>query len=61
VIPFTCGIGFCSNNCPAHKGGVYLLTHTHTHKTKTKRTVKIINPQNSIEKTKRGAVGGRSI
>jgi hypothetical protein len=35
---------------PIHKGGVYLF-HTDTHK--TKRTIKIKNPKNSIEKTKR--------
>ncbi len=36
-----------------HKGGAYLSPpHPHTHKTETKRTIKIKNPKNNIEKTK---------
>jgi hypothetical protein len=48
VIPFTCGMGFCLNNCLTHEGWVYLFPHTH--KTKTKRI--ITNPKKNIEKTK---------
>jgi hypothetical protein len=36
-----------------HKGMVYLFPHMHTHKTETKKTIKIRNPKNSIEKIKR--------
>jgi hypothetical protein len=48
-------MGICLNNCSTHKGWVYLAPPhpTHTHKTYTKRTIKITNPKNSIEKTKR--------
>jgi len=48
---FAYSMGLCLSNCPTHKGGVYLSPHTH--KTKTKRTIKIKNPKNSIEKAKR--------
>jgi len=51
VIPLTCGTSLCSNNCPTHKGWVFLFPHTC--KTETKRIIKIINPKNSIEITKR--------
>jgi hypothetical protein len=51
MIPLTCGMGLCSNNCPTHKRWVHLFPHTC--KTKTKRIIKITNPKNSIEKTKR--------
>ncbi len=43
-------MGFCLSNCPTHIGRVYLFPHTQNI---TKRTIKIKNPQNSIEKTKR--------
>jgi hypothetical protein len=49
VIPLTCGMGICSNNCLTHKGWDYLFPHTC--KTKTKGL--ITNPKNNIEKTKR--------
>jgi hypothetical protein len=51
VTPLTCGTSLCSNNCPTHKGWVYLFSHTC--KTKTKRIFKMINPKKNIEKTKR--------
>jgi hypothetical protein len=51
MIPLACGMGLCLNNCSTHKGGVYLFPHTH--KTKRKRTIKIKNPKNNIEKAKR--------
>jgi hypothetical protein len=44
--------GFCSNNCPTHKGWNYLFP-THTLQTKTIGTIKITNSKNNIEKTKR--------
>ncbi len=49
MIPFACGMGLCLSNCPTHKGGVYLFPN----KTKTKRTMKIKNPKNNIEKDKK--------
>jgi len=42
-------MGFCSNNCPPHKGGVYLFPYTQNRK---KKTIKIKNPKNNIEKAK---------
>jgi len=51
AIPLACGTSLFSNNCPTQKGWVYLFPHTC--KAKTKRIIKIINPKNSIEKTKR--------
>jgi hypothetical protein len=51
MIPPTCGMGLCSNNCPTHKGWVYLFPHIC--KIETKRIIKITNPKNNIEKTKR--------
>jgi hypothetical protein len=51
MIPLTCGMSLCSSNCPRHKGWVYLFPHTC--KTKTKRIIKITNPKNNIEETKR--------
>jgi hypothetical protein len=44
-------MGLCSRNCPTHKGGIYFFSHTH--KIEAKRTIKIKNPKNSIEKAKR--------
>jgi hypothetical protein len=44
-------MGLCLNNFPSRKRRVSLFLHTHT--TKTKRTIKIKNPKNSIEKAKR--------
>jgi len=41
----------CLSNCPTHKGGVYLFPQTH--KIETKRTIKIKNPKNNIEKVKK--------
>jgi hypothetical protein len=46
-------MGICLNNCPTHKGTIYLFPHIHTHKTETKKTIKIKNPKNNIEKIKR--------
>jgi hypothetical protein len=34
------------------------FTFSHTHKTKRKRSIKIINPKNNIEKAKRRKGGG---
>jgi 4-diphosphocytidyl-2C-methyl-D-erythritol kinase len=51
MIPFACGMGLCLNNCPTHKRWVYVFPHTH--KIETKRIIKITNPENNIEKTKR--------
>jgi hypothetical protein len=51
VIPLACGMGLCLSNCPTHKGGVYLFPQTH--KIETKRTIKIKNPKNNIEKAKK--------
>ncbi len=44
-------MGICSNNCPTHKGWVYLFP-TLTHKTEIKRIIKIRKPRYTIEKTK---------
>jgi len=53
VIPLACALGLCLNNCPTHKKKIYLFPHMHTHKIEKKRTIKIKNPKNNIEKTKR--------
>jgi hypothetical protein len=47
-------MGLCSNNCPTHKGGVYLFPHTF--KPETKRTIEIKTPKNNIEKAKKGGI-----
>jgi hypothetical protein len=44
-------MGLCSNNCPTHKGGVYLFPHTH--RAEAKRTIKIKKPPKKYLKTKR--------
>jgi len=46
-------MGLCSNNCPTHKGRVYLFPHTLKTETK-KKTIKIKSPNKNIEKAKRG-------
>jgi hypothetical protein len=40
----------CLSNYPTHRG-IYLFPHPH--KIETKRTIKIKNPKNSIEKAQR--------
>jgi hypothetical protein len=50
-MPFACGMDLCLNNYPTHKGGIYLFPHPH--KTETKRTIKIKNLKNNMEKAKR--------
>jgi hypothetical protein len=45
-------MGFCSNNCPTHKGRD---SFSHTHKTETKRTIKIKKTSKTVlRKTKEG-------
>ncbi len=45
----------CGWDKPQHtKGRIYLFSHTHTHKTRIKKTIKIKNLKNSMEKTKKG-------
>jgi hypothetical protein len=43
-------MGLCSNNCPTHKGWVYLFPHTR--KMETKRIIKITNPKTILNKPK---------
>jgi hypothetical protein len=43
VIPIACGMGLCSNNCPTHKGRVYLSSHTFKTETKNKNKKRIKN------------------
>jgi hypothetical protein len=45
-------MGICLNNYPTHKGTIYLFSHIHT-QNRNKKTIKIKNPKNSIEKNKR--------
>jgi hypothetical protein len=46
-------MGLCLNNCPTHKGMIYLFSHIHTHKTKTKRTIeKLKSPKKILKKLK---------
>jgi hypothetical protein len=51
MIPLACGIGLCLNNCPTHKGGVYLFPLTH--KTEKKEQLKLKTPKTILRKPTR--------